>query len=914
MTTRIEAISNFLNAKAQPDLAGMYYAGMECQVNVRRLGGERITESYKGREWQAYSDGVETWKPFRIPRNAATEPEYDVDTRISFNLDKYVEGIGMTGWDWVEKCSRWVAFDFDAIEGHSVKHLAKLTNAELLVVKTAAIELPYVTVRKSTSGKGLHLYVALDQVPTANHNEHAALARAVLAKMSVDAGFDFVAPVDICGGNMWVWHRKGENNKGEPNPDSLLCVSEGGILEDVPSNWRDHIKVIKGERSRILNPKLKNTEDEFDKLVGRATKVQLEQAHRDLLAWLQEKSGSYAWDTDNNMLVTHTYLLQEASQAFNYAGKFQTDSRGNNVSEQNCFCFPMKGGAWSVRRFSKGCAEHLSWEQDDSGWTRAFLNKEPDLQTAARALGALEDSKGAFQFSEASTAASAMRLLGINLIVDDKVANKEAALSKHKDGRIIMSIFDKDGRKGGLDGWLSEKDKYTKIFSVRSTAMEDTKGQLFDDTIRFLVEKTNGLTELGWFYYNEEMEVWISVALNTLNKFLKHKGLKQSEIDEALGASVARPWTSVVAPFKDEYPGERCWNKNGARLKYEPSVSDTFITPTWDRVLEHLGKDIDPSVRHNQWCIDNGITKGSDYLRAWIASLFQNPTQPLPYLFFYSSAQNTGKSTLGEALSLLMTRGSVKAATCLSPTSDFNGELDGAVLCVVEEVELAKSPKVYAKLKDWVTATELGIHPKGGTPYTCPNTTHWIHTANTHTACPVFPGDTRIVVLSVLPFAAGEEISREDLMHQLREEAPDFLGYIFSISLPKPNGRMAVPCIDTHQKSALTSANQSPVDVFLNHKCIAEAGYVIQAKVLLQCFHEWLADTEEASSWTSHMFYAALPPQHPKGLAPWGGGNYVVNLRLIEEHGFEMIDAKASRKVSPSPLYVDGGEIRVPKG
>ena len=84
--------------------------------------------------------------------------------------------------------------------------------------------------------------------------------------------------------------------------------------------------------------------------------------------------------------------------------------------------------------------------------------------------------------------------------------------------------------------------------------------------------------------------------------------------------------------------------------------------------------------------------------------------------------------------------------------------------------------------------------------------------------------------------------------------------------------------------------------------------------MLLQCFHEWLADTEEASSWTSHMFYAALPPQHPKGLAPWGGGNYVVNLRLIEEHGFEMIDAKASRKVSPSPLYVDGGEIRVPKG
>ena len=77
-------------------------------------------------------------------------------------------------------------------------------------MKQAACALPYVEVRRSTGGGGIHLYVYFDDagVPTANHTEHAALARCILGMMSAEVGFDFASAIDACGHVMWIYHRK----------------------------------------------------------------------------------------------------------------------------------------------------------------------------------------------------------------------------------------------------------------------------------------------------------------------------------------------------------------------------------------------------------------------------------------------------------------------------------------------------------------------------------------------------------------------------------------------------------------------------------------------------------------------------------------------------------------------------------
>jgi hypothetical protein len=153
---------------------------MEVQVNViRGDDAERIEGEYKGIRWAGWTDGLQVWKPFRIPWNAGVEAEYK-DSEIRFNLETYALGIGMTGWDWEDKRSRWVAFDFDSLIGHKVG----LSDSELSTISDQLSVIPWVTVRTSTSGRGLHIYIFLGgpfkELEVSNHHEHAALARAIL--------------------------------------------------------------------------------------------------------------------------------------------------------------------------------------------------------------------------------------------------------------------------------------------------------------------------------------------------------------------------------------------------------------------------------------------------------------------------------------------------------------------------------------------------------------------------------------------------------------------------------------------------------------------------------------------------------------------------------------------------------------
>ena len=101
-----------------------------------------------------------------------------------------------------------MAFDFDSLTTHAKG--VGISDEELEKVKLAAEALPYVETRKSTGGSGIHLYVYFDAagMPTANHTEHAALARCVLGMMSSTRASTSLRQIDCCGGVMWIWHRK----------------------------------------------------------------------------------------------------------------------------------------------------------------------------------------------------------------------------------------------------------------------------------------------------------------------------------------------------------------------------------------------------------------------------------------------------------------------------------------------------------------------------------------------------------------------------------------------------------------------------------------------------------------------------------------------------------------------------------
>ena len=1240
MPTKTQAIGAFLLARTHKDLANQYSTNMECQVNVAQDGGERIEGDFKGRKWHGWTDSLTTWKSFRIPYKAYSDPEYE-DTEIKFDLAEHAEAIGMTGWDWKNRISKWVAYDFDALMGHSDKHTGKLTNEELDAVREAAFNIEWVTVRKSTSGKGLHIYVYLNDIPTANHNEHAALARAILGKMSAITGFNFESKVDICmpkdtwiqtkdgarqikdllgkpnifiingieeispegffytgyktifeiktvkgykvrateahpfltgcksfnltrsyptllgfsdiktkkklsdlkigdklylnrhenlswggegtyeegyilgwlfgdgyfssrpqcnnyehsldffkddqdlvpyvsyilpasqcyidgpqtkvslrspfleelrqrfnldvsksisqeieetssdfykgfisaffdsdgsanktkalvelkqsnlprlealqrmllrlgiisdifnnekdkeevilgrkckmqskytltigreniltftskigfrhpskyaklneqitriltkengkkklaiehftdyiesiteigeecvyathvcpshlydangfitfncGQNMWVWHRK------MAGTDGLRLLKTGIPLEEIPPNWQDHIKVVTGTRRKNLPQEIENAglSDLFEELSGQQLRIPLDEDHKKLINYLKDNDLFWWWDQDHNMLVTHTHHLKSAHKELILKGFFDTNSEGKNLNEQNCFCHPLRKGGWVIRRYSFGVQEHESWSQDGQGWTRCFYNVEPDLQSSARAFGGLEDPRGGFVFREAEIAAKATDLLGVKMDLKAVYMSRETILKEHKDGRLIVEIERKDqDRADEMTGWLPDKDKWKRIYNKQLATPTEPETANYDDMVRHLVTESGD--DYGWMIKSDG--IWRSEPLIHLKVALSSLGLNGKDVTQVLGSSIFKCWKVVNKPFQPEYPGEREWNRNASQLRFLPSKDlENLQYKTWMQLLNHCGSGLDETVKNNPWCKANGVLRGGEYLKCWVASLFKEPLEPLPYLFFYGP-QNSGKSIFHEALNLLLTKGYKRADAALISQAGFNAELEGAIICVVEETDLRKNMIAYNRIKDWVTSLDLSIHCKGKTPYHIPNSTHWIQCANDHQACPIFSGDTRITMCYVEPLNPIELIPKKVIIPMLEKEAPNFLAEILNLELPPSMDRLNVPVLMTEDKGMVQQLNKTHLEMFIDEKCRAVHGRRIKFSDFFAKLQEWL-DPNEIHRWSKIRVGRETPPTFPKGRIHEDGQFYLGNIAWTGE-------------------------------
>jgi len=847
---KTEAIKKFLQEFTIPDLAEWYHSGMEVQLNVSQDGGERIDGEFKGKKWHGWTDGLSTWKSFRIPFNANTEPHYE-DTELKWDICRHTEAIGMTGWNWKDKCSHWVAFDFD----DAVSHKVGLTVDELAKIRDAVKDVEWVTLRKSTSGRGLHIYVFVDRVPTSNHSEHAALGRAILGKLSAVTGMDLSLKVDACGGNMWVFHRK---MKGT---DGLTLLKNGVILNELPINWREHVKVISGKRKRTVPDAIEKLglEEKYEEMIGQITKTALDDSHKRLISWLNDNDKLWVWESDNHLLITHTYVLKEAFIALNMKGYYDTISEGKNLNEQNCFCIPNRSGSWLVRRYSPGIQEHASWHQSKTGWTQCYFNREADFHTACNAHGGLEDVKKGFIFREAEVALRAAELLGPKIDIDPLFQGRRTTLKPHKDGRLVIAIErEPTDSADKMPGWLPDKDNWTRIVNVNQSFQEPETGN-YDDIVRHVLSE--GGEDAGWVIksgtnWQEEPFVHIKIALSSL-------GIKPQEIQTITGNCIFKAWTECNMPFQTEYPGDRKWNRLGSKLRYSPTKDIENLKYThWTKVLNNLGSGLDNVVRENSWCRNNGIITGADYLKLWIASLLQKPTKPLPYLFFYGS-QNSGKSLFHESLSELFDRGSIKADVALTDARAFNAELNGAILCIVEEVNITKSKGAYNRIKDWVTAKELLIHAKGGTPYHVQNMTHWVQMANDPSYCPIFAGDSRIVVINVPGIVPTQTIPRDILLAEMKKEAPDFLAEVLNIEIPFCNDRLSLPVLATNEKNNLESNSSCELTNFMTLHLRESRGNFVTFKEFARRFHMFLGD--EAMEWSNKRISKEIPPSYMKG-------------------------------------------------
>jgi hypothetical protein len=272
-------------------------------------------------------------------------------------------------------------------------------------------------------------------------------------------------------------------------------------------------------------------------------------------------------------------------------------------------------------------------------------------------------------------------------------------------------------------------------------------------------------------------------------------GIKKPDIEMIIGNSVMKPWVLVTRPFESEYPGDRVWNRNAPQFRYVPTVGDVLNYPTYWSILRHIGKALDDTISQDSWCRKNGVKSGADYLKIWIASMIQYPTEPLPYLFIYGEKQETGKSTLHESLELLFSPGYKRIDQALQNPSGFNGELEGTILGVIEETDLNKNRTAHNRMKDWVTARKISLRALYRNPVMITNMMHFIQTGNYRTEVPPFDeADTRITMLHVQE-RPENQVPKRILIKQLEKEAADFLGALIVLEIPESESRLRVPRI-----------------------------------------------------------------------------------------------------------------------
>jgi hypothetical protein len=810
MLTKHEVVEKFLFGTT---LGHLYHEGLECFVKVEQGLGEKVSNG------KGFSDGTEQWYDFRLNNPAIAK------TKVGYDFHKRVESIGLSGWNYLTKQTEWCGFDFDSITGHK----KGLSVQELDSIIERVKEIPWITIRRSRSGKGLHLYVQINQSPEiTSHQEHRLFSKSVLSNLSALLRFDFSSKIDCCGSILWIWSKISADGAFE-----TIQEAKEKYLNRNPT-WKE--EGISETKKQIKGITLANKIPELD-------------AQHDLLIkWFANGNYTWWWDAELSMLVCHTHALAVAHQELKLKGIFFTIATGKDgPGDHNCFCFPLNNGAWIVRRYGIGCQEHSYWKVDKNGYTYCHFNRCVTLDTIAPIYGGKCSSKGDYIFRDCGTVEQFLEKISTvrELGCPPWARYRNITISPIKGAKVAIK-FDIEKGDGDSEDWLKRKTWWEKVIPVFE---EEKILKPPDEVIRHVVSSGE---DAGW--YIQSNGIWVHEPRPNVKDVLSSLSYSMTEISDLLGQCILDSWTLVNEPFGDEYPGGRKWNKFSPKLLFKPTEGKH---PTWDLILDHIGRSLDGPVRQNNWCVAHSVTTGAGYLLLWISVCFREPDQPTPYLFLYGP-QESGKSILHEALSLLVDRGVERAEIALTDQRRFNENLAGAIICVTDEFNLAANKGAYERLKDWITAKNITIHPKGDKPFQLANTTHWMQVANNPSFCPIQFGDTRMMLLFI--DKPANPIPKQELIKRLIDEAPAFLWTIFNTEIPPPVDRMRIPVILTEEKSEHVSNNANPVEQFILDQMFPCPGHLVGFGEFCKRFQVWLDQSGGRSiEWSKRRVSASIP-------------------------------------------------------
>ena len=784
-------VANFLKSKNSPH-AKHFHPDLELQV---------VPVS----EEQAYEIDSCDFSSciIRVPKDGNKRP---IDVDFAMYRPEFIQRIGTSGWNWKEQCSEFVIFDLDG-KDHGDNGLS---DKELKEAVDAVSNLPYVEVYSSKGGVGRHFYVHLKgHVPAKVRSEHRLVAHAVLAIMSRVVGRNLAESVDVFGGIGWLWDRDAKENGFQ----LIQPASEKLLLSD---NWQE---LAAQQQQRNRGKRLTTNARRNLEGMMYSQSAALNDRHHKTINWLEEHGWAceVSQGREHQLVQVHTVGLMECHKALELRGVFESNSTGSDPQKPNAFAFPREDGGFDVRRYGNA-AEASCWQQDSGGWTHCIFDGMQTLRSACEVAGGTVDDKGRCQMTPVQ-ATNALNQLGLTLEVPDQFQDRNVTV--WQDGpRVYARVRAQDAGEEyqEVPGWRYYRKNWDHTVEGQ---IEDPKPPSLEHCIRRVGQQG---ASVEWQIMNNEGK-WIKESLEPVKAIIRNRVGGGRATDATVAFLSTHNWTRVFVPFGKEYPeGIRVWNREAPQLAFDPLPGPHG---SWDMVLDHLGSGINEAVEQDEWCKDQGVLTGADYLRLYMASILRQPKQSLPYLFLYSEKQNTGKSTFYRAFRLLLEdhRGCVELKRELK--DDFNGIMEGAVLCYIDEFDLGSAPGVYNQIKNLVDGDHMNLRGMRQDGRMVENYTHFVQCANKLHFCPVPPGDTRIVVIHVRR-PDGERPWQRDLKPALKREAPAFTDTLLSLKLPEQaSGRLYLPVLMTQAKIDAMAALREAYRTWFDDLCdLAEEGEI----------------------------------------------------------------------------------------
>ncbi|MCA9110994.1 MAG: hypothetical protein KDA52_13670 [Planctomycetaceae bacterium] len=476
-------------------------------------------------------------------------------------------------------------------------------------------------------------------------------------------------------------------------------------------------------------------------------------------------------------------------------------------------------------RFGRGTPEDPSWSQGDGEWTHCEFGKRPDLVTAMRSFDAIETEDAEFVLPLAPAADAIEVATGKRPQFDDDIADETVTVAVTERG--VMIDLAADGRKKPPRHF--RKLTKTKFRQFIETDVTHDRAQSEALAKKVFCAKQRG-EQVGWFTNLDGLE---KKPKDDCRSALLSVNPCKPIVATAINYAAANSKELVKIPFKPElHNGELNWNAPQLAFNRGPGEF-----PTWMMVFEHLGKYLDQYLK-TDWARRNNITTGRDFWMHWIATDIREPESRTTMISLVAP-QESGKSFVEQMLRILTPDGVIRVDGLLRSDDKFDAELEGMPFCICDEADIADEA-IFNRIKPWITDPIVWVRAMYRQQFSITNYTHWLQFTNHLAAIPVFDDTTRLTVIRVDHIPREQQIKTKQLVKQLTDEAPAFVGHLLDIDLPTENGRASIPAIETEAKAAARGFTDNPVNSFVS-ECATECDQENRIKLseFTAAFNEW---------------------------------------------------------------------------